>query len=455
MILWVEGPICIHDTSQESIINSYHQSLFAANGGTTSASPLCMTYKVQPGDTPSTIATKMQVDYEALIQALQQCINYVGGDILAVGQEVCLPPYIPSCQYVVTINDGDNVCQYYNIQFGDTISSLAIDFQLEDRFLKEINDELLDADAPLTPGEYLRLPSWNPECPNPEMATTSCQVYSAKSGETLSSIAAMFRTTVEKLLEVNPSLTLTAILSTSQQVKIPPFPASCGGGIQVAGPSLNGLNLCRVYQFQEGDSFSTIANMFGFSTEELISFNPDLGTTTTVSIGTSIKLPPWDDSCPKEGIEVEKPNDLVKPIAPAELTDIISSLGPAASENAEIIVTASPPQEVVVDEEEITNSEQVDSVGQTDASPPQISVPAMENPILSPTEEEDTRSNPAILVQLIIEGSTEDEFREKEPEVRSIIATAAGVPVANASQSEGEILCFEIECVIHNICHLK
>eukprot|EP00887_Chlorella_sp_A99_P001824 scaffold19.g1824.t1 len=64
----------------------------------------------------------------------------------------------------------------------------------------------------------------------------ACQTYAIGAGDTLASVVDKYRVTLAALLEVNPSLTETSLLSVGQQVKIPPYPAGCVGG-QLPAPA--------------------------------------------------------------------------------------------------------------------------------------------------------------------------------------------------------------------------
>ena len=406
--------------------------------------PLCQTYKVQPGDTPSTVAKNAKVDYEELILALQECIAYSPGDFLNVGQEVCLPPYVQGCKYVVSIEHKGSTCQYYIVQLGDTLSSLSNAFHLEIKFLQEINSDVVDPNARLRPGQYLRLPSWNSDCPGPEAARPSCQLYSAKPGDTVSSISVLFRTTVESILEINPLLSAGSVLSASQPVKIPPFPASCGSGIKVIGPSVDGLALCRSYALKEGDNLASVSFDFGIFVGELASLNPEVQDLNNVQVGTVIKIPPWDDSC-TSGIRVDGAGNKID-YKPSE--EQIPSEIPVASSGSPIVdkkvTNPAPPPSALPSNSDEANSEppsdaeptdyfdipKVDEV--KDLKPPSEAPSASIEDSAPPPETSDVIDN-KLKLELTVAGCTAEEFAEREDAVTKRIANTAGVPVANTS----------------------
>ena len=74
------------------------------------------------------------------------------------------------------------------------------------------------------------------------------------------------------------------------QVKIPPFPGSCGKGYPAKFPT-EGINLCRVYNIKEGDSLSSIAVKFGSTVADLVALNPEFTDPNLLQPGKQIKIP--------------------------------------------------------------------------------------------------------------------------------------------------------------------
>jgi LysM repeat protein len=255
------------------------------------------------------VAAAANVDYEALIAALQQCIGYIEGDFLTVGENICLPPYSTSCRYVSPAGQDEN-CKVYNVQQGDTMASIAASFNIDLAAFQEINQDVAAPERPVRPGQRLRLPPWGSDCPELTAMLTSCQVYAARSGDTLSSIASVFRTTVEEIIAVNAGMSPIGVLSPGQPVKIPPFPAACREGNLVTGPSNEGVTVCRAYQVQVGDSIDSIAGDFGLNTDDVVDLNRELEDAAKVTPGMIIKLPPWEENCPVEGMLVSSPSSM-------------------------------------------------------------------------------------------------------------------------------------------------
>lgn len=62
---------------------------------------LCQTHLVQSGDSVWSIAALYGVQQDDLLSVLQECVGYVPGSALAVGQKICLPGWVPACDYVI------------------------------------------------------------------------------------------------------------------------------------------------------------------------------------------------------------------------------------------------------------------------------------------------------------------------------------------------------------------
>jgi hypothetical protein len=54
------------------------------------------------------------------------------------------------------------------------------------------------------------------------------------------------------------------------------------------------------YKVQQGDSMATIGNVFGIPQLDIERVNPGVEP-AALAVGSYVKLPPWDDSCPAPG----------------------------------------------------------------------------------------------------------------------------------------------------------
>lgn len=335
-----------------------------------------------------------------MVGALAQCVGYTEGSFLNIGQKICLPPYSPLCQHVIAAAAPKDECKVYTVQQGDTIASIASAFNIYVDWVTELNG------VSVSPGQRIKLPPWYSRCPDISAAGSQpCRVYSVQNGESLFAIATGFHVTVEEIVAVNPGFTTDTILAPSQPVKIPPFTAECGAGTPVTGFPTDGVTTCRAYRIQASDSLYSIAVAFGSSANDIIALNPEFSTPSLLAPGATIKIPPWDDSCPPEGILVS-PSDgstpVYRPTSPG-------SSSPSTTPVPTAPAGPSPPPRLV-----------------GNGSP----VPAVAVPPAPLTIDVASQTSK---VEMVITGVTKDEFSVKQQGVVAAIAEAAGVPPANVS----------------------
>ena len=147
----------------------------------------------------------------------------------------------------------------YTVKSGDTLWSIARKFGISVNELKEENNLTSNS---LSIGQKLVIPS--------EDNTTSDNVYTIKSGDTLYSIARKYDVSVDSLKEANnlPNNTL----SIGQVLIIPKEEVDY-----------------TIYTVKSGDTLYGIANRYNITMQELMEFN-NLGS-TLLSIGQTLKIP--------------------------------------------------------------------------------------------------------------------------------------------------------------------
>jgi LysM repeat protein len=205
------------------------------------ASPLAAqqnTYVVQPGDTLARIASQ----FGTTVAALQSANNIANPNRIFVGQVLVLPVAVRPTTYTV--------------QPGDNLAAIAARYNVTLEALLAINN--ITAGTTIRPGQVLTLPATGGQ--NVPVG----QTYTVQRGDTLSSIASRFGTTVSALQSVNYLANLSRIYP-GQVLNIPatggqtPTTPPTGGQPQPQYPTTyNGY-----YYVQYGDTLLGIASWFG------------------------------------------------------------------------------------------------------------------------------------------------------------------------------------------------
>ena len=155
-------------------------------------------YTVQKGDTLFLIAQKMNVSLQALIAANPQLED---PNLIFPGQLICIPSAVPPC-----------TGQLYTVQQGDTLFSIAQRFGVSLQALIAANPQITDPNV-IVPGQVICIPSGVPPCTG--------QYYKVQQGDTLFSIAQRFGVSLQALIAANPQITDPNLLIPGQVICIP------------------------------------------------------------------------------------------------------------------------------------------------------------------------------------------------------------------------------------------
>ncbi len=185
--------------------------------------------------------------------------NNLSSDTLRIGQVLKIP------REVETPSEG----QTYTVKRGDSLWSIARDFGITVQALRNANNLTSDT---LQIGQVLTIPGMIPE-------TGELDTYIVKRGDSLWSIASAFNTSVNELRRLN-NLT-TDVLQIGQVLQVPRQESITPPTVT---PPTN-----STYTVQSGDSLWSIAREFGISVDALKEAN-NL-TSNLLSIGQVLQIP--------------------------------------------------------------------------------------------------------------------------------------------------------------------
>ena len=175
-----------------SNVLSIGQRLLIKEGTTPNVNPNEEVYIVQSGDTLYSIARMFGTTVDNI-----KNLNNLTSNILFVGQQLIVPS-------VESDEDGD---QFYVVQRGDTLYSIARKYRISVDELKSLNN--LSSNT-LSIGQTLMVPS---------LGASNYQIYIVQRGDTLYSIAREYGVSVNDVITLN-NLS-SSILSIGQQLLIP------------------------------------------------------------------------------------------------------------------------------------------------------------------------------------------------------------------------------------------
>lgn len=160
---------------------------------------------------------------------------------------------------------GDTVTNYeITIQKGDTLSSLANRYQTTVEDLMDLND--IDNPDMIQSGDTIIVPV--------ELLDVAQTDYTVSVGDNLDVIAKKYGTTVDELLLLNPQITDADVIHIGDVIKVP-----------------ESDTYSFSYKIQTGESLDSIASSFGCTVDELMDLNPNIDNRDYVRAGDTINVP--------------------------------------------------------------------------------------------------------------------------------------------------------------------
>ncbi len=201
------------------------------------SSTLVTTYTVQSGDTLSEIAAR----YGTTVNELISLNGISNPNLIYPGEVLRIPGRVSeSSSSSLTI---------YKVQSGDTLSEIAARYGTTVNELMSLNG--ISNPNLIYPGEVLRIRG---------NVSGSVATYTVQSGDTLSEIAARYRTTVNRLVSLN-GISNPNLIYPGEVLRIRG---------RMIGSSSSSLT---IYKVQSGDTLSEIAARYGTTVNELVNLN--------------------------------------------------------------------------------------------------------------------------------------------------------------------------------------
>ncbi|MFX4307953.1 LysM peptidoglycan-binding domain-containing protein [Acinetobacter soli] len=255
----------LHEVAEE-------ESSVAAKASKNASSIKTESYKVQRGETLSSIASATKTSLSELLELN----NMKSASGLRAGQSIKIPA-------------GSTTPEEYTVQSGDSLNAVASKFNLQLDYLAELNG--LNRTAGLRVGQKLKLTGDVPSSSSKKPAEQAVpEIYTVKSGDTLGAIASRYNLDANDLMKLNglrssglqagQKLKLSG--ETEKQVSAKAEPK--------AKSNAKASTKTESYTVKSGESLNSIASRLGISSKELADLN-DLSARASLQRGQTLQVP--------------------------------------------------------------------------------------------------------------------------------------------------------------------
>ncbi|CAI3103031.1 Membrane-bound lytic murein transglycosylase D [Acinetobacter oleivorans] len=234
-------------------------------------------YKVQRGDTLSSIATKSKIS----LAELAELNNLKANSHVQLGQTIKVPA-------------GLSVPEQYVVKSGDSLNAIASKYNLQTGYLADLNG--LSRTAGLRAGQRLKLTGTveeeAPTKPSKNTKEETPETYTVKSGDSLGNIANRYHLQLDYLASLN-GLSRTSSVRVGQRLKltgdVPTVETAKVDTKSSTKTVVAGKNTER-YTVKSGESLNSIASRAGISVRELAEMNA-LKASANLQRGQNIVIP--------------------------------------------------------------------------------------------------------------------------------------------------------------------
>ncbi|WP_447501069.1 LysM peptidoglycan-binding domain-containing protein [Acinetobacter oleivorans] len=234
-------------------------------------------YKVQRGDTLSSIATKSKIS----LAELAELNNLKANSHVQLGQTIKVPA-------------GLSVPEQYVVKSGDSLNAIASKYNLQTGYLADLNG--LSRTAGLRAGQRLKLTGTveeeAPTKPSKNTKEETPETYTVKSGDSLGNIANRYHLQLDYLASLN-GLSRTSSVRVGQRLKLTgdvPTVETAKVDTKSSTKTVAAGKNTEKYTVKSGESLNSIASRAGISVRELAEMNA-LKASANLQRGQNIVIP--------------------------------------------------------------------------------------------------------------------------------------------------------------------
>lgn len=176
----------------------------------------------------------------------------------------------------------------YSIKSGDTLTKLAASYNVSLDVLKSLNTQIPNFDS-ISINQTI-------EIPNPGCTINLCEIvanHTVKPGDKLSNIAANSNASLAAILSVNPQVTNANFILENDTIHIPATTCNLIQKLVNATDNcIDSKNVSSTYNVVQGDTFFVIANeKLSITLESFVAANPQVKNLDTIEVGQVLQVP--------------------------------------------------------------------------------------------------------------------------------------------------------------------
>lgn len=223
-------------------------------------------HTLQQGETLYSIANR----YGLSVDELQALNGNLDPTTLKIGQKIRVRG---QAKAVATRSNTPAISGTHIVKKGDTLFSISRMYNINVHALRAVNKEVGNS---LNIGQKINLPQGAKQNASRAVAQKKDIIHIVKKGDTLYSIGRNYNVSVQAIMAFNNMKENS--LTVGQKLRIPSSNSSVAQTKSV-----------KVYQVKNGDTFWSISQKFGMSTEELFALN-NISEKDVLSIGSSLTV---------------------------------------------------------------------------------------------------------------------------------------------------------------------
>ena len=240
-------------------------------------------HRISRGETVSYIAKKYRVSQSAIIQANKMKRPYK----IYPGKTLMIPVPVGRSDYASSSREYEMTGNVYIVQPGDYLANIARAFGTTADKIAAANN--LRSKNTISVGQKLVIPGYTGSSTDSDYFT-----HTISKGETLSTIAQNYSTTVNRLCSLN-KISPRTVLLIGQKLKVPGEKPNVSYAVTETATVSKASSGGSTHTVARGQNLSYIADLYGTTVADICRLN-GISSRSTLQIGQKIKIPGGSDN---------------------------------------------------------------------------------------------------------------------------------------------------------------